>query len=48
MSSTPRPVPFYCPFCGEQELRPSDPTGWRCEVCEGRFVLELVSVRGDA
>ena len=22
--STPRAVPFYCPFCGEQDLRPDD------------------------
>jgi ribosomal protein L37AE/L43A len=47
-SATPRAVPFYCPFCGEQELRPADPKGWRCEVCERTFVLELVSVGGDA
>ena len=25
--STPRAVPFYCPFCGEQDLRPDDPSG---------------------
>ena len=31
-SATPRAVPFYCPFCGEQDLRPADPSGWRCEV----------------
>ena len=47
-SSTPRAVPFYCPFCGEQELRPADPEGWRCEVCGRTFVLELVSVGGEA
>jgi predicted RNA-binding Zn-ribbon protein involved in translation (DUF1610 family) len=22
--STPRAVPFYCPFCGEEQLRPTD------------------------
>ena len=38
-SVTPRAVPFYCPFCGEQELRPADPSGWRCEVCERTFEL---------
>ena len=31
MSDTPRAVPFYCPFCGEQSIRPADPSGWRCE-----------------
>ena len=43
-SVTPRAVPFYCPFCGEQELRPADPSGWRCEVCERTFELQLVTV----
>ena len=52
--STPRAVPFYCPFCGEQELRPSDAaTGgdappWRCESCDRVFALTLVSIGGDA
>ena len=47
-SATPRAVPFYCPYCGEQELRPADPQGWRCDVCERTFRLDLVSVGGDA
>ena len=46
-SATPRAVPFYCPFCGEQELRPADPSGWRCEVCERVFELQLVAIGGD-
>lgn len=46
-ASTPRAVPFYCPYCGEQELRPVDPAGWRCEVCGRTFALDLVSVGGD-
>jgi len=45
---TPRAVPFYCPFCGEQDIRPSDPAGWRCESCERVFELTLVRVGGDA
>jgi hypothetical protein len=44
--STPRAVPFYCPFCGEQDLRPDDAGGWRCLVCERRFVLTVTGV-GD-
>jgi ribosomal protein L37AE/L43A len=44
--STPRAVPFYCPFCGEQDLRPDDPSGWRCESCERRFELNVTGV-GD-
>ncbi len=45
--STPRAVPFYCPFCGEQELRPDEDGRWRCEGCERVFRLELVGVGGD-
>ena len=44
MSEAPRAVPFYCPFCGEQDLRPSDPSGWRCEACERRFELTFLGV----
>ena len=45
-AATPRAVPFYCPFCGEQELRPTDPEGWRCEACDRRFELTFLGV-GD-
>jgi ribosomal protein L37AE/L43A len=46
--STPRAVPFYCPFCGEQDLRPTDPAGWTCESCQRVFTLELLRVGGEA
>ena len=51
--STPRAVPFYCPFCGEQEIRPADVDGaegapWRCESCDRVFTLQLVAIGGDA
>ena len=39
MSDTPHAVPFYCPFCGEQDLVPAEPAGWRCEVCLRTFEL---------
>ena len=43
-----RAVPFYCPFCGEQEIRPDDggSAAWRCESCERRFELASVTVGG--
>jgi predicted RNA-binding Zn-ribbon protein involved in translation (DUF1610 family) len=44
--STPRAVPFYCPFCGEQDLTPAD-EGWRCESCDRVFALALVRVGGE-
>jgi len=43
---SPQAVPFYCPFCGEQELREADPHGWRCESCDRTFDLSLLSVGG--
>ena len=45
--STARAAPFYCPFCGEQGLRPADPTGWRCESCDRTFELSITSLGGD-
>jgi len=42
----PRAVPFFCPFCGEQDLRPADPSGWRCESCERVFELSLLRIGG--
>jgi ribosomal protein L37AE/L43A len=42
-----RAVPFYCPFCGEEQIRPTDPEGWRCESCERVFTLELLRIGGD-
>jgi ribosomal protein L37AE/L43A len=48
MSDPSRAVPFYCPFCGEQDLRPSDPSGWRCEACERRFELTFLGVGEDS
>ena len=45
-----RAVPFYCPFCGEQDIRPDDvgTAAWRCESCERRFELTLTAIGGDA
>jgi hypothetical protein len=47
VSDTPRAVPFYCPFCGEQDLRPADPEGWRCGACDRRFLLDLLEIGGE-
>ncbi|MDH4112182.1 MAG: hypothetical protein OEV60_05770 [Actinomycetota bacterium] len=44
-----RAVPFYCPFCGEQDIRPDDGSdrAWRCESCDRRFELAAITVGGD-
>ena len=44
--SAVRAVPFYCPFCGEQTIRPADPQGWRCESCDRGFELSEITVGG--
>jgi len=41
-----RQVPFYCPYCGEQDLRPSGPDGgaWQCASCARAFELRFAGV----
>lgn len=41
-----RQVPFYCPYCGEENLRPSgaDPGEWECRACARGFSLKFVAV----
>jgi transposase-like protein len=43
---TERQVPFYCPYCGEQDLRPSGPDGggWRCVSCARSFELRFAGL----
>jgi ribosomal protein L37AE/L43A len=37
-------VPFFCPFCGDEEIRPYGETHgeWRCESCRRAFALRTV------
>ena len=38
---TERAAPFYCPYCGEEDLRP-DPAShgsWHCASCTRVFTL---------
>ncbi|HUZ23038.1 MAG TPA: hypothetical protein VMV07_04670 [Streptosporangiaceae bacterium] len=41
-----RQVPFYCPYCGEEALRPSGPDAgdWECGACARGFQLRFVAV----
>jgi ribosomal protein L37AE/L43A len=41
-----RAVPFYCPFCAEEDLRPEpEPRGaWRCAGCTRVFVVSFVGL----
>jgi transposase-like protein len=42
--STARAVPFYCPYCGDEDLRPlGDSHGtWWCQSCRRAWTLKLV------
>ena len=44
-----RAVPFYCPYCGEEDLRPAEGSGtprspWYCPDCLRTFSLKLVGI----
>ena len=41
-----RQVPFYCPYCGEENLRPAgaDDGNWECCACARGFSLKFVAV----
>ena len=43
--SDERQVPFFCPYCGDEALRPaSQETGaWTCDACTRSFSLKLVT-----
>ena len=41
-----RQVPFFCPYCGEEELRPagSRPGDWECRSCSRGFQLRFAGL----
>jgi ribosomal protein L37AE/L43A len=41
-----RQVPFYCPYCGEEELRPAGSKAgeWACRACARSFQLRFTGV----
>ena len=41
-----RQVPFFCPYCGEESLRPSGPDAgqWECAACARGFQLKFAGV----
>ncbi|WP_127783455.1 hypothetical protein [Rhodococcus sp. X156] len=47
---SPRAVPFYCPYCGDEDLRPDAADGvalphgtWRCGACQLMFALKRLA-----
>jgi ribosomal protein L37AE/L43A len=43
-----RAIAFYCPYCGDEDLRPAgaDTGSWQCRSCTRRFALRLIPAGG--
>lgn len=41
-----RAAPFYCPYCGEEDLRPSEegPGAWECADCNRAFRVKFLGL----
>jgi ribosomal protein L37AE/L43A len=46
MSSGERAFPVYCPFCGDEDLRPhgAEHGVWECRSCVRVFTLKFVGL----
>lgn len=43
-----RAVPYVCPFCGEEDLRPVEEGGWHCRSCLRVFSVTFHGLRTGA
>ena len=41
-----RATPFFCPYCGDEDLRPHGAAGgnWRCRACARVFSLKFLGL----
>jgi transposase-like protein len=41
-----RAAPFYCPYCGDEDLRPSEESNgaWECSSCNRAFRLSFLGL----
>ncbi len=42
-----RVAPFHCPYCGEEDLRPSEEGGrgaWECGSCARAFTVQFLGL----
>jgi hypothetical protein len=41
-----RAAPFYCPYCGDEDLRPSEQGhgSWECAACNRAFQLKFLGL----
>jgi transposase-like protein len=46
---TGRAAPFYCPYCGDEDLRPSEEGhgAWECRACNRAFRLKFLGLLAD-
>jgi ribosomal protein L37AE/L43A len=47
MSTEDRAVPYYCPYCGGEDLRPHEEShgAWECRECTRVFTVKLIGLR---
>jgi ribosomal protein L37AE/L43A len=44
-----RMAPHYCPYCGDEDLRPAETEGqWECRDCARFFAVKFVGLSADA
>ncbi|WP_371482369.1 hypothetical protein [Kitasatospora sp. NBC_00315] len=46
-----RAAPFHCPYCGDEDLRPSAEAGhgaWECHSCRRAFQLKFLGLLSPA
>jgi transposase-like protein len=45
-SPSVRAVPFYCPYCGEEDLEPQGAADgeWHCRACSRSFQLRFAGL----
>jgi hypothetical protein len=42
---TARATPFYCPYCGESDIRPDEqPRAYHCATCNRRWSLAYLGL----
>ena len=40
-----RAAPFYCPYCGDEDLQPGEAHGaWECRACNRAFQLKFLGL----
>jgi transposase-like protein len=46
MSAPERAAPLYCPYCGEEDLRPHDEShgAWECRSCARVFSVKFLGL----